>query len=160
MKERLITPRRLITTAATLAALYEISNLALTRSARKEAGRRDKWTCQGLGDEPCYQASLNGGHPAEFKDGFMITLAHYPETHHKTGKGYHDPNPENARCLCTLCHGVEEIDRGNKNGAQKMLNMGIYTYDAVRGGQDQVYLTTDQALVLREEARTRHSSVT
>ena len=157
MNERL---KHAIETGATLASLGLLSQalfFALTVDARKEAGKRDKWTCQGIGGQPCYQASLNGGTPAQYKDGYMITLAHYPETHHQTGKGYHDPNPDNARCLCVLCHGLEEVDRGNNNGAAKMLGIGIFTRDEVRKGKGQVYLSVDEAVSLREFARAKQA---
>ncbi len=149
-KERL---KQVVGLSVLVYSAAELGRSALTVRARKEAGARDSWKCQGVDGEECYQASLNGGDPASFKDGYWVTLAHYKETHHLSGKGYHDQNPENARCLCTLCHATEEIDRGNMGGAAKMLNMGTYSRDHIRQTGEQEILTIKEALELRERAR-------
>lgn len=147
----------LLTLAAVSVATLEISRYGLTREARKEAGARDHWTCQGVGEEPCYQASLNGGHPARFQDGYWVQLAHYPEKHHLTGKGYHDPDPENARVLCTLCHACEEVDRGNERGARLVLSDGLFSKKHERQTGEQIHITLDEALELREHAREKQA---
>ena len=124
-------------------ALYEASQFAFTISARKEIGRRDNWTCQGMDGECVYEKT--SGYTASWQDGFMLTAAHYPEQHHLSGKGYNDPNPDNGRILCTLDHAMEEIKRGNDRGAQSILNMGIYHVNHIReNGIKQEYFTVKE----------------
>lgn len=139
--------------AATGVVLYEASRWALTTSARKEAGKRDNWTCMGVDGEDCYQKTVNG-EEVSFGNGYMVTLAHYKTTQFLSGKGFHDKNPENARCLCGICHATEELDMGNKWGAEKLLNMGNYTTNAVKDKErEQVYYTVEEALEIRDKAR-------
>lgn len=138
---------------ATTAIAFEVSKYALTRAARKEIGERQAWTCQGVDGEPCIHESLSGD-PARFSEGFMVTAAHYKETHHLSGKGYHDPNPDNTRILCQADHACEHIDMGNNWGAQKLLDMGTYHVKHIKETDtEQEYLTLDEALELRERAR-------
>jgi hypothetical protein len=49
-----------------------------------------------------------------FHDGWNLQAAHYPEFH----KNGWDNDPNHGRALCTECHLVEEISRGNINGAE------------------------------------------
>ncbi len=138
---------------ATGALIYESSKWALTISARKEAGKRDSWACMGVDGEECYQKTVTD-EEISFRNGYMVTLAHYKTTQHLTGKGYHDPNPENARCLCGVCHATEEVDMNNNWGAQKLLDFGNYTSNSVRDEErSQQYMTVEQALEIREKAR-------
>ena len=127
---------------------------ALTISARKECGRRYNWTCQGTNDEPCVWESVNGK-PASFKDGFWVTAAHFPDKHHLTGKGYHDPDPDNARPLCSCCHGLEELDRGNLYGARKNFEDGVFSRNHLSEypETEQIYLTPEEAREFQKMAR-------
>lgn len=118
--------------------------LALTRKARKISGARDRWQCQGLGGVCLTALEFNLPIMARFQDGYMVTLAHFPDTHHLSGVGYHDPNPRNARVLDTICHATEELFRKNPYGARKLLDMGVYKIDYVQSGVNQIYLTLDE----------------
>ena len=135
-------------------AISEVSKLAFTQEARKEIGRLDKWTCQGVGGEPCVMESLYGK-PASFKDGFSVTAAHYPEDHHHSGSGYHDPDISNGRILCCIDHACEEHDRGNDWGAKKLLEKGIYKTRFLPHQEklEQVYISLEEAKEIREQAR-------
>lgn len=138
---------------ATAGIIFETSRRALTPEARREAGKRDAWTCQGVDGEECYLKTLTG-EEISYQNGYFVTLAHFKTTQHLSGKGYHDTNPDNARCLCQVCHSTEEMDRGNKWGAQKLLDMGLHTVTSCKEeGREQLYLTVEDALSLREEAR-------
>lgn len=64
---------------------------AFSPRARKEIGRRDRWTCVECGQE--------------FADGVMQHAAHYLELH-QNGT---DDNSDNGRILCVKCHLHEHI---------------------------------------------------
>ncbi len=139
--------------AVTVYAAKEISQLALTPEARREAGARDSWRCTGVDGEECITKTLTG-EDVSFMNGYYVTLAHYKTTADQSGKGYHDPKPENARVLCYLDHIAEEADMGNMKGAKLLTNSGMYiTSDVKNGLRDQVYVDIEDALEMREQAR-------
>ncbi len=108
-----------IATTALISA-YLISSLAFTYRARKEIGEIHNWTCT------CGKC---------FHDGYHVQAAHYPELHQR---GW-DDNPEHGRILCTECHIVEELQRGNTYGARLLWeNQTIRTIKWIQqnGGED------------------------
>lgn len=122
----------------------EVGTLALTHGARREAGKRDNWECQGLDEEGCSLAFLNANQPLNFQSGFMVELAHYPDRHHLSGKGFHDSNPDNARVLCRWDHAVEEVLRDNYKGARMILAGGIYHRNHLKEtGQAQAHYSLE-----------------
>lgn len=125
---------------------------AFVPEVRKEIGRRDRWVCQGIPLlDGCYWTPINGK-PARFQDGYMVQAAHYPEKQKYTGKGYHDKNPEHGRCLCTVCHALEEMNNGNRRGAELLVNNNsIYTYNHADETGEQLYLTIDELFNLYRE---------
>lgn len=106
--------------------------VAFTRQTSKTIGERDRWQCQGLSGVCVTANVLELPFMARKKDGFMLTAAHYPFVHHLTGRGFHDTNPRNGRMLCVICHAIEELERDNKWGANKLLSMGVYLIDHAR----------------------------
>lgn len=123
----------------------ESATFGFTREAAKEILVRDDYTCQA--DICIFEDSL--GRPANREDGFYVTAAHYPEKHELTGTGYHDKNPNNGRCLCSTCHAMEEVRRGNSRGAELMLRSGIYNTSYARDmGVKQVYFNLEQIKAL------------
>lgn len=117
--------------------------MAFTRSAAKTIGERDRWQCQGLHGECVTAKLLNQPLMVQKKNGFMLTAAHFPFVHHLTGTGYHDKNPRNGRMLCIICHALEEMERGNHWGANKLLEMGVYRTEHARE-HGQWYPTIDE----------------
>lgn len=87
-----------IAIAATV--LFLASRLAFTFRARREMGERDDWTCQETGKQ--------------FKDGWMMQAAHYPDEHQSAP----DEDISKGRMLSTEAHILEELRRGNMNGAR------------------------------------------
>lgn len=102
------------------------------RGVRKEILRNDKWTCQA---EDCLTEALTG-RKAQWKRGWNVQAAHYPELHQREV----DYNPDHGRCLCVSCHIQEEIERGNYNGA-RLLHSGHTIRNTnwieKHGGQDE-----------------------
>jgi hypothetical protein len=125
---------------------------AFVPEIRKAIGRRDNWVCQGIDlMDGCYWTPINGK-PARFQDGYMVQAAHYPDKQKYTGKGYHDKNLEHGRCLCTVCHALEEINNGNKRGAELLIKSNsIYTYSHEENTGTQHYLTLDQLFELYKQ---------
>lgn len=143
----------LISALSTGLLAFELSKYAFTKGARKEIGLRDEWTCQGVHGMPCVWEMMDG-EPAKYKDGYWLTAAHYPSRHHKTGKGYHDPDTENGRMCCTIDHAVEEHNRGNDWGANLLLNQGVYHWEHVSSGNEMQWKPTlEDALEVWMEAR-------
>lgn len=125
--------------------------MAFTRSVAHRIGERDRWQCQGL-HGVCYTAYLlDLPFMARKKDGFMLTAAHYPSVHQLTGHGYHDKNPKNGRMLCIICHALEEMERGNRWGANKLLEMGVYRIEHARENE-QWYPTLGGLKELAQQA--------
>jgi hypothetical protein len=91
------------------AGLLVATGLAFSKLARYELLKRDKWTCQS---DDCVGFYMNIG-ALQYKDGWMVNGAHYPDLHQKA----EDKNIDNGRCLCVHCHIIEEIERGNHSGA-------------------------------------------
>lgn len=95
---------------APLAPILLLTFSAFNRETRKEIGRRDHWTCQHFG---CNRDTHGG---------YYVQAAHFPEKH-----GKDNSNPNAGRILCTVHHALEEIQRGNVYGAQRLLEDGIFT---------------------------------
>ena len=131
--------------AGGLLAIWEISGLAFHFKTRKEIGMRDNWTCQGLHGRGCVMEHINGGKPARYQDGYMVTAAHWPEAH-----GAFDDDPEAGRILCTLDHAIEEVERGNRSGAGKLLKMGVYSWDHQKKTGEQWRPSLDEVRQIRE----------
>lgn len=74
--------------------------MAFTYDAKKRILKRDQFTCQTCGKSR--------------SQGWNLQAAHWPELHQKA----EDNNPANGRALCTECHVIEELERGNAIGAQ------------------------------------------
>ena len=118
--------------------LYEASKSAFNIGTRKEIGRDQHWTCQGVDGRDCILNNTQGK-SAKWSDGFMITVAHYPSLH-----GKHNDDPSAGRCLCQMCHAIEEIKRGNEWGADKLLKMGIYNKYKEKEMGHNIYPTVDR----------------
>ena len=136
------------------AVVSEASRWALTSPARRECLSRDNYTCQGVGEEECYLETVTGK-PTRFQDGFMIEASHYPETQYLSGKGYHDPNPDNARSLCKVCHALEHYDNGETNTAKLILSGGLYKDKFLPHQKpiEQIYPTLEECFNVRDSAR-------
>ena len=143
----------------TAGVVYESSKYAFTRSARKEIGARDEWTCQGRNGSGCVHESGFHGKAASFQDGFWVQAAHYPEDHHHSGYGYHDKDTSNGRILCTLDHAIEEINRGNESGAQKLCEMGVFSWDHEKETGQQWNPTIEEVLEIEARTAPRESVV-
>lgn len=121
MKESL----RTLTKIVGAIALYELGNLAFSKSVRQEIGRRDGWKCQTCGNS--------------FQQGYMVQAAHYD--HDRSNPDYDDPS--NGRILCTQCHIDEERENGHLNSVRLLeRTQTIYTFDRQKnpdkyGGQEQ-----------------------
>ena len=135
--------KHLLYSAAVVGALA-LAESAFTIRTRKEIGKEQGWVCQGdvEGMGGCYWEKTNGK-PASYSDGYWVTAAHYPDKHQFTGKGYHDKNKENGRILCTNCHAIEEIQRGNNEGASKMLSMGTFHWNEAKK-RGQLFFSVEQ----------------
>lgn len=83
----------------------------------------------------------------------MITLAHYPEVHNQTGRGYSDNDPTNARCLCGVDHAIEELRRDNLWGAQKLLDMGVFTTKHAKKIGKQIYMDAEKLRVFAANSK-------
>ena len=152
--ERRFPSKELIALFATSVIVYESSKFALTREARVEAGDRDGWKCCGRGDHPCVYESTTG-EAASYQSGYMVHLAHYPETQHLSGSGMTDPNPDNARVLCLADHALEHIEQGQLRAAQAVLNSseGVYHInDGEETGREQIRLSIEDVVLLGERA--------
>jgi hypothetical protein len=90
-------------------AVIGLSQLAFSKGARKELLKRDGWTCQ---NEDCFGYYFGIG-ALSWTKGYMLQAAHYPDMHQPK----EDFNIEHGRCLCSSCHLVEEIQRGNTGGS-------------------------------------------
>jgi hypothetical protein len=102
----------MLKSALIVGGLVGISQLAFSKGARRELLSRDRWTCQA-GD--CFGYYLNMG-ALDWHRGFMVQGAHYPDMHQRD----EDRNISHGRCLCSTCHLVEEIKRGNTGGASML----------------------------------------
>lgn len=122
LKERQ-TRIELIASLASLGLLGVALFTAFSRKTKHEIGRRDDWECRQC--------------DRRFDRGWMVTVAHYD--HDRNDPGY--DNAETGRVLCICCHASEEIFRGNIWGAQKLLDMGLYTKRAEREMGRNIYLT-------------------
>lgn len=91
---------------------FIVVGMAFAKQVRYEMLKRDRWTCQN-GDCVGYYF---GESPLCWRDGWNVNGAHYPDKH----QIQEDRNIENGRCLCVHCHIIEEIDRGNDQGAMKL----------------------------------------
>jgi hypothetical protein len=104
-------------------AAYLMKDLAFYEATREEILMRDRGTCQGLGDYGCYWEPAYHK-AASLTLGFHVQAAHYPKLH-----GKHNGNPNAGRVLCTVDHAIEELLRGNANGADFLLqNQTILAY--------------------------------
>lgn len=86
--------------------------MAFSKGVRYEMLKRDRWTCQNSECVGVYMGigELNWGR------GWNVNGAHYPDMHQRE----EDKNINNGRCLCVHCHILEEIERGNDQGAMKL----------------------------------------
>lgn len=108
-----------------LLGLLAVPFFAFSTPVRREIGRRDGWTCQGLDGECVWEYIQEK--PASFQDGFWVMGAHYE--HNKKSPDY--DTPDAGRILCLVDHYIYDRRMG-VNGAEKLHNFGVYTWDAYR----------------------------
>ena len=138
--------RKEILTTLGLFATLELSKLAFTRSARREVGIRDHWTCNGLFDQPCTFGKDN--QPASWDDGFWVNAAHID--HDKKSDFYNNPN--NGRILCSTHHAMEHLMKGEEWEAESILSHGVYNVHYVKKTGRQTILELDQLRELLERS--------
>jgi hypothetical protein len=93
-------------------AAVGLSQLAFSKGSRRELLSRDHWTCQ---NDHCFGYYLGQG-ALQFGEGWMVQAAHYPNMHQPK----EDFDISHGRCLCSTCHLVEEIQRGNTQGSMML----------------------------------------
>lgn len=91
-------------------ATYFLSTLSFETNTGKKIFERDGGICQGLGHYGCFWEEFLE-HPASYDTGFHVQSAHYPNLH-----GQQNENINAGRCLCSICHRLEELLRGNTDG--------------------------------------------
>lgn len=133
---------------ATAAVAFEISQWSFYDKARKEILKRDGFECVGLYGQPCF-FEVEWGEKATKEKGFYLSAAHYPHVH-----GSHNDDPSYGRTLCSCCHGTEELLRGNRWGAKRMLENGALNRSYVAENKmDQIYFNVDHLKEFVEEMR-------
>lgn len=107
---------------------WKLSTSAFSLGVRKEIGRRDNWTCQGVDSKlPCVWEPING-EPANFHDGYWVQASHI---RHEKDELYNKSH--NGRIQCSCCHFLWELECGNpENAKQLLINADVFTYDARR----------------------------
>lgn len=145
-RERLRKTVEFVSPVFFVGAAYLLSNFALSKGNRIEAGRRDGWQCQADGDGSdgrCLGAEyFHESEPLSYQRGYWVQLAHYNSGVQRKSHPKHD-HPDSARCLCTLCHAAEELSRGNQKGAELLLKMGLYSHDGANNVGENIYPTLD-----------------
>lgn len=107
----------------------EKAEFGFTQQTARKILERDDYTCQS---ELCIFEDVLG-RPANRDDGFFMNAAHYPDKHQFTGKGFHDPNISHGRCLCLVCHAIEEVQRHDEAGAGLLLRRsGVFNTTYLR----------------------------
>lgn len=125
--------------------IYESHVLAMAfdHTAWRKIGERDHWSCMGLEHKPCRLGA--NGTPASARTGFIMNAAHERELHGIPM----DRDSSRGRMLCEVHHAIEEIQRGNLEGALMLLKPGIYRDEYVRKtGVRQKYLGLDEVITI------------
>jgi hypothetical protein len=91
---------------------YSIPMPPFHETVRREMFKRDEGTCQ---NDNCVCRKVYGQN-AQWRDGFAIQMAHYPDRHQPRV----DFNPDNGRASCWAAHLIETIQTGNHRGASTM----------------------------------------
>lgn len=90
----------------------------------------------------------------KFHDGWNLQAAHYPEFH----KNGWDNDPNHGRALCTRCHVIEELSRGNINGAKLLFDSQTFrTHSWIRDNGGLVLRKPHRALI--RELKLNHENL-